>query len=146
MWGAVRPPADPRLKGAAWKRTREHWRREGKRSGLGCWRCGVSLRYDEWFIPGTRKVWPNAFTLGHVIGRDEGAAIGYTAEQIDSIGNTRPDCNRCSGRSGYLYQGAKRRTIASRQLASTSVSRTTRTQGTQLTTPYVKQAAAASRW
>jgi hypothetical protein len=108
LWGNVRPPSDPRLHTYAWRQSRAYWKRVGKRQGLGCARCGVQLEWDRWYYPGTRKVIPNAFALGHKIGRDLGATLGYDPNYIDSVENTQPECAKCSARSGYLTQARKR--------------------------------------
>jgi hypothetical protein len=122
LWGAPRPATDPRLKSAAWKRTRAHWKAEGRRLGVPCWRCGRAIDYDvDYFrttVDGRRKVNAIAFALGHVTGRDLAASLGWTDEQINDISNTRPEHARCSGKSGYRYQAAKRlQAIASTQRA-----------------------------
>jgi hypothetical protein len=152
LWGTARPGADPRLKSAAWKETREHWRREGKRLELQCWRCGGKLGpilSDVWYVPGTRRVHPSAYCLGHVVSRDLGASLGYDPEWLDSIENTRPEHNYCSARSGYMAQSGKRRmqALASAQRAAS----TPRKSGKRARPPAlpprpVTQAAAASRW
>jgi hypothetical protein len=153
LWGAKRPPTDPRLKSAAWKRTREHWKLEGRRLGIPCWRCGLAIDWDaDYFrtaLDGRRKVNGLAFALGHITGRDLGASLGWTDEQISDISNTRPEHARCSGRSGYKYQQAKRLlALASTQTAASApaTGRPTKYQGTQLSPRPVTQAAAADRW
>jgi hypothetical protein len=149
MWGKPRPRSDPRLHSPQWRESRKYWRREGKANDIPCWRCGRKINYDQWFIPGTRKVWPNAYVLGHMLGRDLGASLGYDPSWIDSIANTRPECSRCSARSGYRTQAAKRRqarTSSRRAASNPATGKPTPQQGTPLSPREVKQAAAADRW
>jgi hypothetical protein len=152
MWGRPRPRSDPRLHTPQWRQSREYWKREGKRQEIPCARCGCKINYDAWYIPGVypRKVYPNAYVLGHVISRDQGRALGYDDQWLDSVENTRPECSRCSARSGYRYQAAKRsqtQASAQQQLArSRGKGTASPQQGTELSPRVITQAAAADRW
>jgi hypothetical protein len=151
LWGTARPRPDPRLKGANWKKTKEYWRRVGKANDVQCWRCGGRLGpilYDTWLVPGTKRVHPLAYVLGHKISRDVGRSLGYDDDWLDSPENTHPEHSRCSARSGYMAQAAKRRTQAiavAKQLAKAPKGPTPQP-GVPLSPRPVKQAAAASRW
>jgi hypothetical protein len=156
LWNAPRPGSDPRLHTKQWRESRAYWKRRGKAEGIRCWRCHGEILYDTWFIPGTKKVHPQAYVLGHKLSRDLGRSFGYDDAWLDSIGNTHPECSRCSARSGYMYQSRKRKAQAgtrdspstsTQQPASTpSRSRSAWYGDTTVTIPYSQQAAAASRW
>src|SRR5687768_10830046 len=98
MWGAPRPAKDPNLHSPAWRKAREYWRAEGRRQGIGCWRCRGALGPILYDVPyyvtlpsGKRKANPRAYTLGHITGRDLAASLGWTDEQINALGNCLPE-------------------------------------------------------
>jgi hypothetical protein len=150
MWNKPRPRSDPRLHTPQWRQSRKYWKRRGQAEDIPCWRRGCKINYDVWYIPGTRKVYPNAYVLGHVIGRDLGRSLGYDEQWLDSIENTRPECSRCSAISGYMTQSGKRRAqalVRPQQLVKPGgTGRPTPQPGIPLSPPVIKQAAAHGRW
>lgn len=77
--------------------------------GLPCARCGKPIDYQaKRYIPGTRKVNPISLAVGHIVGRHEARAKGWTEAQINAISNTQPEHARCSDKSGAEYGNALR--------------------------------------
>jgi hypothetical protein len=108
--GANRRPSkgrDHALNSYYWTHTvRRHWqaRREP------CRRCGQPIDYDSpRYWPGTRRVNPTTLAVGHVIGRHEARALGWSEERINAITNTQPEHARCSDSSGATYGNALRK-------------------------------------
>ena len=92
------PTGDPLLKGADWARVRAHWVRRRE----PCRRCGRQIDY-------TRGATGDlALDVGHIVGRDEAKAMGWTRAQINALSNTQPECRRCSRSSGATYGNRKR--------------------------------------
>jgi hypothetical protein len=152
MWNKPRPPSDPRLHSPQWRESRKYWKREGKANDIRCWRCGGVILYDVWYVPEVypTRVHPQAYVLGHKLSRDLGASLGYDPTWIDSIANTHPECSRCSARSGYLSQAAKRSLAAAsaqqRLVKARGKGTASPQQGTELSPRVITQAAAADRW
>lgn len=99
------PTGDPLLKGAQWRAIRDHWIRRRE----PCHLCGSPLDYR------VGATGPNAFECGHIVGRDEARTLGWTRQQINTIGNTRPECRRCNRSRGARYRNAKHRGRAPRR-------------------------------
>jgi hypothetical protein len=98
-WRGPRGRADRQLTNAKWKWLRSYWLQQRP----PCWRCGREIAYNEPYYviaDGKKTVNPNAFVLGHVIGRAEGRSLGYTDEQLETIENTAPEHALCSQVSG----------------------------------------------
>lgn len=91
---------DPLLKGPDWDNVRAHWiaRRDP------CHLCGRTINYTR------GATGPDAFDCGHIIGRDQAKAMGWTRAQINALSNTRPECRQCSRSGGAQYGNKKRNT------------------------------------
>ena len=51
---------------------------------------------------------PWSLDVGHIVGRDEARALGWTRTQINAIQNTHPEHARCNRAAGATYGNAKR--------------------------------------
>ena len=100
-----RPPPDPLLLSADWKRIRAYW----VALGLPCGRCGGAIDYAA---PGTS---PAGLHVGHLVGRDVARRMGWSDERINMLQNTMPEHARCSEKAGAAYgnrkRGERRRTV-----------------------------------
>lgn len=98
--------ADPLLQTNHWRKVvRAHWIRHAR----VCARCGRPIDTGlARCYPGTRKVHPGSLAVGHIVGRDQAKALGWTEAQINAISNTQPEHARCSDRSGAQYGNQKR--------------------------------------
>lgn len=88
---------DPLLKGRDWAELRAYWRKRR----LPCARCGGQIDYEA------PKTSPDAFDLGHIIGRDEARALAWPRARINSVANTQPEHARCNRSAGAQYRNAK---------------------------------------
>jgi hypothetical protein len=93
----ARPTGDPLLQGRDWAAVKAYWR--ARRAP--CARCGCQIQYD-----GPRG--PRSLDVGHIVGRDQAKAMGWTRAQINAITNTQPECRTCSRSAGARYGNAKR--------------------------------------
>lgn len=89
---------DPLLKGPGWNAVRRYWIAQKP----CCVKCGTPLNTTR----GHRG--PDALDVGHIVGRDEAKAMGWTRAQINALTNTQPECRRCNRRDGARYVNAKR--------------------------------------
>ena len=98
---------DPLLTSVWWRVTvRGHWM---KLPVQVCARCGKGIDTTlKRYYPGTRKVNPGSLAVGHIVGRDQAKALGWSEERINAISNTQPEHARCSDRSGAQYGNQKR--------------------------------------
>jgi hypothetical protein len=88
---------DPLLSVAAHRRrNRNHW----IRSGRPCALCGRALVYDKTlrYIGGRQN--PAYLVVGHVVSRYHAKLMGWSDAEMNSLGNTRPECTACSNKSG----------------------------------------------
>ena len=90
---------DPLLKGADWEALKVYWRAQR----LACARCGRAIDYDS-----TPRYW-RSLDVGHIVGRREAKALGWTRVQINSVGNTQPEHQRCNRAMGASARGGRRR-------------------------------------
>jgi len=90
--------SDPLLGSYSWKLIRKAWRDKG----LPCSKCGCRINYTS----GYKGI--DAFEVGHIVGRDQARAMQWTDAQINSIGNTRPECRQCNRRDGARYMHSKK--------------------------------------
>lgn len=90
---------DPLLTGSDWAAVKAYWRRERG----PCARCGREIDYDT--VP---RYW-RSLDVGHIVGRDEAKARGWTRAQINAVSNTQPEHQRCSREAGVRAGNAKRR-------------------------------------
>ena len=99
-----------------YRRNRAHL----KRLRLPCAVCGRAIAYDQ----------PGAFVAGHIVSRHKAKLYGWTEGMINSLSNLRPECRRCSyrtgAREGQQAMRAKRRRSTSRDDRWLSVMDTSR--------------------
>ena len=93
---------DPLLTSQHWRVTiRGHW----KRLRLPCAVCGRAIAYDApryLIIDGRKRINPRSLVVGHIVSRYEAKRRGWTEQQSNALGNTRPECFACSNRSGAM--------------------------------------------
>lgn len=94
---------DRLLTGKHWRTTiRGYWQQPANRRP--CARCGRRIDYDApRYWPGTRRVNGASLVVGHIVGRHQAKALGWSDEQINALSNTQPECARCSDSSGATY-------------------------------------------
>jgi 5-methylcytosine-specific restriction endonuclease McrA len=85
-WRGPTTPRDPLLDTPLYRRNRAIL----KRMRLPCSVCGKSIDYTK----------PGAFVAGHIVSRRKAKLLGWTADQINSLSNLRPECRSCSNRTG----------------------------------------------
>jgi hypothetical protein len=94
--------SDPLLHTPAWRRViRPYWKRRRLPCQCGCG--GQPIDYDGptyVIVNGKRRLNPRSLVIGHIVSRYEAKRLGWTAEQINSIANTRPERMDHSLRSG----------------------------------------------
>lgn len=99
-WRGPRTPRDPLLTTRAWRQIRQHW----IRLRLPCARCGRPIDYDgpRFYVTATgkRRQNPRYLVVGHKVDRYRAKLMGWTAQQINALENTQPECVHCSNRSG----------------------------------------------
>jgi hypothetical protein len=83
---AWRATKDPLLSTPLYRRNRAQL----KRLRLPCAVCGRPIQYDQ----------PGQFVAGHIVARHVAKRLGWTPEQINALSNLRPECRRCSMRTG----------------------------------------------
>lgn len=82
------------------RKHRDHNRAYWQRLRLPCARCGKPIDYTgPQYLPNGRPN-PRYLVVGHIVGRAEALALGWTAAQINDLSNTRPECTAFSVRSG----------------------------------------------
>ena len=104
-------PADPWLRHATWKRVVRHWQKRHRAGPLYCARCGELIA-----PPGSRSRW--ALDVGHVVGRQQAKAAGWTVEQANALSNTQPEHAHCGRAAGAREGNAARNTRPSRTVTS----------------------------
>lgn len=120
-WRGPRTPSDPLLHTKEWQRVREYWRGQGR----PCAVCGVAIDYTgpRYFLVAGRRVQnPRALVVGHIVSRRKAKLLGWTGAQINALSNTRPECQRCSNRSG-AREGNRAQTAAVKARTAAYVSR-----------------------
>lgn len=98
-WRGPTKPTDPLLQTAAHRGNRAYW----LRLRLPCARCKRAIDYDGpryIVVNGRRRQNPRYLVVGHIVSRYEARLLGWTAEQINTLSNTQPECTACSNRSG----------------------------------------------
>ena len=107
---------DPLLSSPLYRRNRAHL----KRLRLPCAVCGRAIAYDQ----------PGGFVAGHIVSRHKAKLAGWTEAMINSLSNLRPECRRCSlrtgAREGQQAMRARRRRSTSRDDRRLSVMDTSR--------------------
>jgi hypothetical protein len=83
---AWRSSKDPLLSSPLYRRNRALL----KKRRLPCAVCGRAIDYSQ----------PSAFVAGHIMPRWKAKQLGWLPEQINSLQNLRPECRRCSFRTG----------------------------------------------
>ena len=96
-WAKGRKRRDPLL---IKQKHRNHNRAHWQRLRLPCARCGEAIDYDgpQYLRDGSRN--PRYLVVGHIVGRLEALALGWTGDQINDLTNTQPECLDCSNKSG----------------------------------------------
>ena len=120
-WRGPRTPSDPLLHGRDRQRIREYW----KRSGRPCAVCGAPIDYTGprfFVVAGRRAQNPRVLVVGHIVSRRRAKLLGWTAAQINAIGNTRPEGQRCSNQTG-AREGQRAQAAAVKAWPATYVSR-----------------------
>jgi hypothetical protein len=80
-----------------WSRKhRDHNRRYWQALRLPCARCGCKIDYDGPKRLPNGQLNPRYLVVGHIVGRAEALARGWTAAEINDLTNTRPECWSCS--------------------------------------------------
>jgi len=114
-----RTRADPLLRGTQWTGTggpRAYWlARRGPCRAQPCKFPGAPIDYDgPYWVPTTtgRVTTPSGYTInllayhcGHIVSRSLGKRLGWTAAQINALGNTRPEHAGCSVSDGGRLGG-----------------------------------------
>jgi hypothetical protein len=103
------------------RKVREYWRR----SGRPCAVCGAAIDYagPRYLVVNGRRVQnPRALVVGHIVSRRKAKLLGWSAEQINALSNTRPECQRCSNLSG-ARDGQRAQAAAGKGRRATYVSR-----------------------
>jgi hypothetical protein len=111
-WRGPHNGPDPLLWKRRWRTgVRAYWVAEGKRAGyLRCARCNRLIDFlGSRYIEGTRKLNPLALCIGHVHDRASMKRLGYRDDQINDLGNSQPECARCSWTSGAKQGNAMQR-------------------------------------
>lgn len=108
-WSTKREPPDPALQTHHWRVTiRSHWQRLRQ----PCARCHNPIDYDgPRYLeqPGQRRrLNPRYLVIGHKVSRRQARLLGWTSEQTHALGNTQPECQDCSNRSGATESNATR--------------------------------------
>jgi hypothetical protein len=102
-WRGPRKSAkDPLLARAShYRRNRQHWLALARTLGLRCSLCGCVIEWRKEYqrLPGGREN-ANYLVIGHVTSRYHAKRMGWTEQQINALSNSRPECKRCSNRSG----------------------------------------------
>lgn len=80
---------DPLLKGADWEAIKAYHRARRR----ACAKCGCNIDYSG--VQG-----PRSLHVGHVVGRAEARALGWTRSQINALSNTQAECRTCSTSTG----------------------------------------------
>jgi hypothetical protein len=87
---------DPLLARAShYKRNRQYW----QRLRLPCAVCGQPIDYTGANMINGRQN-PRALVVGHAVSRYHAKRMGWSEAMINSVSNTRPECRRCSNRTG----------------------------------------------
>jgi hypothetical protein len=109
-WGKGRPRRDPLL---TTRKHRDHNRAYWQARREPCRRAGCVIDYDgpQYLPDGSRN--PRYLVVGHIVSRSKARELGWTAEQINDLSNTQPECLDCSNRSGAL-EGQEVRTKGGR--------------------------------
>ena len=89
----AKPRVDPLYRTRTWRRVVAYWQ---SRPGLTCARCGGPIR-----MSGQRG--PDSLDVGHIVGKHEARAMGWTDDQINHLSNTQAEHSRCGRRAGALY-------------------------------------------
>lgn len=109
-WSKKRAAPDPLLQTHDWRtKVRAHWMRQR----LPCARCGKAIDYDgPRYLPTPpgrpRRVNPRSLAVGHKVSRRRAKLLGWTAQQVNALSNTQPECVDCSNRSGAAESNAGR--------------------------------------
>ena len=85
--------------GKQWEANKRHWRTLRK----PCARCGGAIDYDAPYhvtVRGKRTINKRALVVGHIVGKADARAKGWTEEQTNALANTQPECAGCSIKSG----------------------------------------------
>ena len=102
VWEGPRTPRDPLLNTSARRWLRSYWL--GRR--VAWCQCGCDppepIDYDTTFVVvnGRRRLNPASLVVGHIVSRFEARQLGWTVQQINALGNTRPERADHSLRSG----------------------------------------------
>src|SRR5215217_4274400 len=83
---AWRSSKDPLLSMPRYRRNREVL----KRQKLPCAVCGRPIACEV----------AGEFVAGHIVARHVAKRLGWTEDRINSLANLRPECRRCSFRTG----------------------------------------------
>jgi hypothetical protein len=96
VWQGPRTAHDQSLSSKGWARVKAYWIRQRIPScqATVCLLPGVLVDYEP---PYTK---PTSFNCGHVVPRWRAKALGWTIDQINSIGNSRPEHRLCNLRDG----------------------------------------------
>ena len=81
-----------------------------KRQKLPCAVCGRPIAYEV----------PGEFVAGHIVARHTAKRLGWTPEQINALTNLRPECKRCSLRTG-AREGNQARRVKRQRLQRSGV-------------------------
>lgn len=103
--------ADPLLgdKGQ-WASNRRYWRGQ---LPTPCARCGYMINKDVPYRGAGGKINKGALVVGHIVGRAEARALGWTETMINALGNTQPEHAKCSWGSGAVYGQQRQHMIRS---------------------------------
>jgi 5-methylcytosine-specific restriction endonuclease McrA len=94
-WRGPQKPSDPLLTATSHKRNKAHWRR----LRLPCQLCGRQIDYTgPRYLNGKQN--PASLVVGHVVSRYHAKRMGWSEAEINSLANSRPECQACSNRMG----------------------------------------------
>jgi hypothetical protein len=103
VWQGPRTRPDPLLHTPMWRKViRPYWQRRRLPCQCGCWP-PQPIAYDSptyVVVNGRRRLNGASLVIGHVVSRYEAKQLGWTEQQINSLGNTRPERADHSLRSG----------------------------------------------
>ena len=107
---------DPWLRHASWKRAVRYWQGQHKVKHLDCARCGEPI--DRRLKGQPRGPWH--LDVGHIVGRVQARALGWTVEQANDLRNTQPEHARCGRQAGAREGNTARRATLTRPVPVTS--------------------------
>jgi len=100
-WRGPRTARDPLLVTATHRSNRAYWLALAKTAGLRCALCGCAIAWRKEYhrLPNGKEN-GNYLVVGHIISRYAAKQMRWTEAQINALSNSRPECKRCSNKTG----------------------------------------------